>query len=220
MRKKRLLSTIVVGLMIILAAVSAHAEDFGVVMGFGAVIHNFVESDDLRRKPGKFPGEVDIKLVFGNEVYGEYFIWDNFAFGIKGQHMEGGVNYDREYDTLKLRIKLKNYIGYGNFLAKVGSGYWRLGITGGYGRSRYTYTEERECKTNAISCSNTYEEDSSTGSIVLLGFIVDWGRKALGGRLGVHSVAANHPAIEVADGEKLEVKASGSQLFVDFRYAF
>ena len=132
--------------------------------------------------------------------------------------MVGGVEYVGSNAKLERIVVLDNYIAYGNFLPKVGNGYWRLGLTGGIGSSKYTYSEELKC--DSPTCPSGKTEASSTGPILIVGFIADWGEDGAGGRMGFNSVVTDHPEIEWPNGNKYEVKGSGDQLFIDFRYAF
>jgi len=131
------------------------------------------------------------------------------------QSYVGGVDYLYSDRTIERRVTLANTIGYTNLLFPVGSGYWRLGGTGGYGSSKYTVSSETKCDSGASSCSNSTSEDSSSGSVMEIGFIADWGEDASGGRIGYSVLSTSHDKID-----DVEIKASGALLFVDFRYAF
>ncbi len=226
MWKKKLTSGFTLCLIVMFAATSTHAEKlettaFGFVMGLGRVNHRFSETDEVRKAKEGFYDTDEIDTILGYELYGEHFVTDEIAVGLKYQKVGGGIEYTGPGFKLKRIAELDNYIAYGNFLLKVGSGFWRLGLTGGMGGSKYTYSEERKCTENAvISCLEGKEEASSTGPILIVGFIADWGEDGAGGRMGFNSVVTDHPEIEWPNGNKYEVKGSGDQLFIDFRYAF
>lgn len=225
MGKKQLASRVALCLVVSFVAMSVHAEEFetakpGFIMGLGLVRHGFAEADKLREGSSTISSDDEIKTLNGIELYGEYFIKDDIALGTKKQVLGGGVEYSGPDYTLERFVELNNYILYFNLLQKIGSGFWRLGFTGGFGRSQYIYSEKRSCDAGAQSCADGKTEVTSTGSIMILGFVADWGEDGAGGRLGVSSAAAKHPKTENSAGREFRADASGSQMYADFRYAF
>ena len=220
MGKKRLQLALAFFFITLLPTVSVCAEEMEFVLGIGLASHYFAELDDLRQETSMSSDKDEIEDIRGLEIYAEYFVADPFASGVKGQSMAGRIDYIATDFTMERRVKLNNMIGYVNFLPKVGDGYCRLGFTLGYGSSKYIYSLERVCDSGASNCKNEKDKYTSDGTMAVFGFIADWGKDGSGGRIGYNLTSAEHEDIEFLDGSKQEVKASGSQLHIDFRYAF
>jgi hypothetical protein len=191
------------------------SKDLGFVLGIGIVSHAFTEVDDTREGSTYFNGEDEIEAAAGFQIYAEYFILDYLSLGLKSQALAGGVDYSGTDGKVERRIMIDNSTFYTNLLFPVGSGYWRLGGSAGAGSSKYTVSWEVICNASSSSCVDEKIEESTNGSVAEVGFIVDWGEDASGGRLGYVSSSMTHDKID-----DTEIKASGSQFFVDFRYSW
>jgi hypothetical protein len=215
----------IIGLLLILGAniALAQSKDLGFIIGLGVGVHTFSETDDTRKAlvySGDSSSSDEIKALVGLQFYAEYFLLDYLSLGLKSQSMNGGVDYKYTDFTIERRIKIDNSILYTNLLFPVGDGYWRLGGTGGAGSSKYTVSWEVKCDSGAVGCTNKTLEDSSTGTVIDLGLLADWGEDGFGGRLGYLVSTMSHDEYEDDNGTKTEVKASGSQFFIDVRYSF
>ena len=207
----------VVGLLLMFIANVAFAQskDLGFILGIGIVSHTFSEVDDTREGTSTFNDEDKIDGAAGLQIYAEYFILDYLSLGIKSLSVTGGVDYSGSDGKVERRITIDNSTVYTNLLFPVGSGYWRLGGLVGAGTSKYTVSLEVICNTSGGSCTDDKVEESVDGTVFDVGFIADWGEDASGGRLGYVSSSMSHDKME-----DTEIKASGSQFFIDFRYAF
>lgn len=186
------------------------SKKYEVVIGVGYVIHTFSKSDKFREGNDFYGGADEIKSVAGMEAFGEYFFSKELSAGFRYQSMEGGVDYISSFGTFKRRVQIVNNIVYGAFSTPLGKdGYWRFGGNGGLGSSTYTYKVEWD------GPDSYSEEKSASGTVLSVGLFFDWGKDAFGGRLGMNSTSTSYGEIY---GEKPD--GSGSQLYIDVRYAF
>jgi len=195
--------------------VFAQSKDLGFILGIGIVSYSFSEVDDTREGSAYFNEEDKIDAALGFQVYAEYFILDYLALGLKSLSVTGGVDYSGIDGKVERRITIDNSTFYANLLFPVGSGYWRLGGTAGAGSSKYTVSWEVICNSSSSSCTDEKIEESSSGTVAEVGLIADWGEDASGGRLGLVSSSMSHDKMD-----DTEIKASGSQFFIDFRYSW
>ncbi len=220
-KKKPLIRfAILFGLVAASSTTGGFAAELGFVLGGGTVYHSFAEADDSRKGTDTFLGQDEISVIIGIEIYGEYFFQPDFAFGLKVQSLAWGFEYISSDYVIEREVTLENNVGYINYLTEIGFKDLRLGITAGYGHSKYTASSQHICHSGASDCTDYNDEETSNGSIAIIGFMVDWGRELIDIRLGYNSVSASHPNIKSSDGTETEIKASGGQTFIDFRFAF
>jgi len=215
MKSKILVSTIFIFVTIFASNALAQNSDMELVFGFGLAAHTFSETDAFREPTGPYGDSDEITVAVGLQAYLEYFVMDFISAGFKVQALEGGHDYGGYGYTIERRIGLENQLGYINILPAIGDGYWRLGGTVGYGSSTYIVKWTLECESYSTNCTNQETSESSSGTIMEAGFIADWGEDGFGGRFGYLINSTNHDDIE-----DVEVKGSGTQLFLDVRYAF
>ena len=192
-------------------------KEQAVVIGFGLGIHNYSETDDVRRD---FFFLEDVGGLA--QLYGEWYPFERLGFGLRGQSIGSsetliffGTEFTTEVDVNTLFITLQ----YLPFISD--DGYVRIGLLGGIGPSTYEFTESQTI--GGISDSQSSE---TSAPAVLGGVYIDWGGEDFGARFGINALRTDFDKLETpglvtpSATELREVDGSGTNFYFDLRWAF
>ncbi len=201
-------------------------HDHFVNFGLGYYMQSFSESDEFRKSTQSFSSD-EISSVLGPEAFVEFFLGQNLALGFKYQTGEGGYIYKSVSSNGSVeevrKVTITNSILYADYSIPMGTSSWRLGGYAGGGASTYKYSLECRNATGTFSgiCSS-YDDFSgnSSGTIMVLGIIGDWGADLFGGRMGFTYVSGTYEEMKNVDGSKETPSGSGMQTYIDLRLAF
>jgi len=222
----KFLSKLFLSVIFALLAANLYAQESGsknmidnsnVLLGIGAVFHQYTEQDDFRKPSGLFGTADELKYGAGLQLNAELLLNNTFSLslpfglgvGYKFQILGSSVKYSTlSGSTLDKKVEISNNIGYVSIYIPLDSEkYWLLGGSAGYGASNYKYTLDYSNSTPDVSYS-------SKGSVIPLSVFLDWGADGFGARFGYTYVMSKYPAISGSTP-----KGNGNQFYFDLRYA-
>ena len=212
---KALRNILIVFVGMIVWSPAAFAADQSMVVGLGYVAHTFAEGDDFRKGTEYYGNADEISSAGGGEFFAELYLFDSIGVGFKGQTYANSVTYASSAGNLERKIEIGTAIVYATLSIPVGDD-WRLGAMGGAGTSTYTVSvtwTPSEAWENLLP--STTVSETAEGSAGEVGVYADYGGAGSGVRFGFNTVAAEYPDIGSTTPQ-----GSGSQLYIDYRYAF
>ncbi|MGK0289437.1 MAG: hypothetical protein ACI86H_000882 [bacterium] len=195
-----------------------------VVIGAGAGFHAYAANDGLRQSNLGYQSNInsvsedDVTSALMAQVYVEVYL-KNFAFGFREIDLMSGRDYiTSTAGKLEQRWTVNNSLLTFNVVLLGASSYARFGILVGGGTSNYSY---KETTTDYLGVVTSEQTRSIFGIAVLTGGYLDWGDEGFGGRLGYSVLQTDYfGPMELGNGNRAYVDATGSQLYLDIRVAF
>ena len=178
-------------------------NDQTVVIGVGFGIHNFSETDKVRRTSFF----ITSALAGMSQLYVEWYVFEKIGFGIRSMNL--GVTETIAVFGARAETELivANNFFTVNWVPREADSYARWGLLAGVGISKYEVTQSGSLVSNSSI--------SSSGTATLLGIYLDWGGEDFGARFGANFLTTDLDAIN-----GLSADASGNSIYFDLRWAF